>query len=720
MIAALLASILLSAPGDLETEADRGRFALAGQAAFETPVPWLPIELRLRTGDDLALDLVLATDGACEAWFRDLRSTLKLPDLPDSPLGLAPGEQRVLRLSCEALTVQSVSLLAGAVGAGGAAVAAARSVPEPDRPSEVLASASAPAETWGGALGRTVLHLGAGGSASLVPPGDTTVVRAMARSLDGGRLWVMVGGPDGEPVARVPLDPRWRWRGPVCVRAHEGTPIIVRAEGGSVDVDNVEAGPHQTAFVAETGETASPTLELAGALRLVVASALSSPGQLAAAHRFVSELPAPASESVPLLGVPVTLDDSLPPQGYRLSVSEGGAALAAADPFGAQWGLQEAADRVCRGPSGSALLAGSAEGAPALLWRGAEISLGGEGELEPALRSLVDCRFTHVLLDGPQAGFLHDPMLADQLAGVFELAVPLGLTPVPVLRAWGEAVLRDRPMLAEGTTAEPERPVLAGSAPAALSHPNVIATAATRPEVTDPDTSQVFEEGADYVLVPGETLFGPTGFDTSARRWSIARTESGRIADGQVVKVSYDYVAATGTLSVAACPSEPELLSCLRDDLARLVAATHPSAALLDFGPASAPGTDRRCTGAHRPVADATVRIVRELALQARGLDPDLKVIVSVRALGEPSALGQVPGNVVLLAPATSAAGAWAGRGRSIVLLDEDPGDGSPAVAKDAASLSGGGCIGALAVLRPSRAPGVENEAAVAYWRGGR
>jgi hypothetical protein len=185
--------------------------------------------------------------------------------------------------------------------------------------------------------------------------------------------------------------------------------------------------------------------------------------------------------------------------------------------------------------------------------------------------------------------------------------------------------------------------------------------------------------------------------------------------------VTYDYVSATGTLSAPACPADPELLACLHDDMARLIASTHPSQVLLDFGPVPAHGRDRRCTAAGVTVADATASVVRELALLARGLDPDLGLIVSARALGEPSILARVPGNVVLLVPGGmgAAEAAWARRGRAVILLDDAPGPGSALLAAGAVSLAGDGCIGALAVLRPGRTPGVEDEVAVAYWRGG-
>ncbi len=93
-------------------------------------------------------------------------------------------------------------------------------------------------------------------------------------------------------------------------------------------------------------------------------------------------------------GIRLTRDDRLPPEGYTVTVTDAGAAVAAADALGAQNAVATLIQLMQRTETGFALPQGTIEDAPECTWRGIMIDLARDWHEPEVLYEYVDlCRF---------------------------------------------------------------------------------------------------------------------------------------------------------------------------------------------------------------------------------------------------------------------------------------------------------------------------------------
>jgi hypothetical protein len=673
MLAALL--MLCLVPGDLETAADRERLILDGSAQWFTPLPWERMDVEFGTGEHLGVIVRLMPQGG-PCWFRGPVGGLAVdnPSLALAPLSERPEPWMALdwaavdvldggsiRLSpttgdvppglaqlvpVPALTQQRVSIWAAALGRDDRAVLevlpatddeviAGRWSGEPRQP---LASAFVDGQAIDEVLGSHALRLSSGGSATLsVSPseGRALQVGCLARASSGRASLTLSVRADGHTVAarRIALRSRWAPVPPLRVLVPRGAEdVTVSWETGAapIAIDGLYAGPLRGRFLGQipVSPDADP-VEIGGPLRVSVDQSIM--GSLAEAR--VRSLGQEVIRGAPLEGefarISLEPDPSLPPQAYRIE-APGGAELPrlfAADRLGAAYALDDLQGLVVRQEARSLMLASDMAGQPAVALRGAIIGTEPGPELRDDLRVLSDARFTHLVGSTHRWGRLDDPEVARDAADLLEAAAGLDMTVVAELRLWGGSLLIDEPMLASTATAE-ERVRLRELRPTLLSHANTVVTEIKRPVVTSEDGETVFVEGEDYTLMPGITAFGADGYDASAPRWGIARTEMGGIPDGATVLVTHHYVTATGTRWVAPDLAEPAVRDALVDDLERLSATLGEARVVLDLGPLADVNSEAE--------RERLIGLLRSLAILVQEQWPGLTPVVPSSALRTP------------------------------------------------------------------------------------
>lgn len=759
----VLLSLVCAFPGDLETPGDRDRLALEGRAEWFRPLPWTRIEARFVTGQHLGVVVRLVPDGGT-AWFRGPVGGLSVGNpgltaergstqvsgwgshhweaveiaeggairLTDTGRGDPAGLYQVVPVP--AMTEQSTAVWAACLGVGHRA----RLEVLPATDEEVISG------TWDGSarqplasvvahgrpldqtLGETALRLSGGAIAStetVAPAGRAIQVGCVARS-DSGRatLTLAVRSSDGALLAsrRAVLQPEWG-RAPALVAwLPEGTTgVTVSWSSGQspLSIDNLYVGPVLRDFSPGGFADLSEGIAVDGPLRIAIDQAVGGGAIETYARELARDLAWGAPLEGPLAEVTVQADPTLPPQSYRV-VNDGAAAMPqvmVADSAAAAYALDDLRGLVAFQGSRAMLMAAAFEGGPIIPWRGAVLSEPVPTQVSRSVAALASARFSHVLLATSLWGRLGDAQALRRAGALEAEVVRHGMVPVPVLRMWGESLLRDRPMLA-ATSEATETLQLRELRPTLLSHSNTVITDLKGIRVTSEDERVIYVDGEDYVVIPGITAFGDEGYRPTNAPWGIARAATGRIADGQKVQVTHQYVADAGTPRVSPDLAEPEVHQALMDDLRRIQLQAGPTMVVLDAGPLGATGDP-----------SDLLSLVRSLALTAAKEWPGMLLVAPSEVILRPgsdtaSRLRQLPRTCVILMRGDDPAmfRELSARGhRVLVSVGADPATVARAASRvHAWEEAGAGAMGVAVDLPEAGPPLVEFEAGHAAWIG--
>lgn len=686
MAAALaLAALLAGMAGDLETPEDRSTFEMRGPVRWVLPLEWSDLLVSFDTAERLEVLVELSVGpGSGYALFDAVRSSLTLRDpsferatgdalagwaaIPpwaaaisghcldgktslriDAP-GLHQAEPAVVqqRARCEALTRQDVAVAVASPLLEADARLVVRAVGDDGSEGGIIATSAPLPRRRADRHGMVVARLDAGGSLRRiagVSAGGALQVAADARSDDGGQLAVSVGLESGEELlVTTKLTAAWQRIGPLTIGLLEGgrVEVEVSCTAGSAVVDNIRVGAPEMRFASLQDECSSAaSFAVTGAFRARVDATLDDEACRWAARRLADLVMVgrrPVGEPVEFA---VARSEVLGDQAFRLEVGPDGVLAEAGGRPGARYALLQAAELVAQTNHVPCLLGATIESEPALPWRGASAA----EPTEEAMTDLAELRYTHLIIkssDAQPAGAL--------LRARRARATQLGLSTVPTTPAFGPAVLRGAPMLADGAHVEGELVVLRGLETTPIARPNIIVTELTEPVVTSDDGLTVYKQGVDYRIVPGITSCGPGGYETQARRWSLARLEGGAIRDGAAVRVSYDHVDLTGTTDVPICLAEPRARELLGDEVRRTIVAAQPDAVLLDFGPTLPRGQDSR----YRSQRHGVTRILQEVVRELGRACAEVSLLVPAHVLAPEGDLARVrplwlPRNVVLV-----------------------------------------------------------------------
>lgn len=760
--------LLYTAAGDLETPEDRGRFVLEGRAEWFRPLPWTRLEARFSTGQRLGV-VIRLIPGAHSAWFRGPIGGLDVANpgfgispisgrpepwsaldwstweatasgamrLDPTPEGIPAGLYQVVPVP--AMTELSVSVWAASLAAAGRP----RLEVLPATDDEVLTS------TWDGSerapmasavgrgrpidtvLGNTALRLTGGASATLdvpAPAGQVVRMECLGRSDTGrARLTMEVRTPDGQRLAArtVVLAPSWGSVTPLVAWVpHEVDSVILTwsAAQTTLSVDNLQVGGLGTAFVEPSAlRVEGEPIPAHGPVRVVVEQPIAGPSARARAREFAQELMVGAPLVGDLMEVQAHADPTLSAQSYYVTCDGSGRLpeIHAADSLAAAYALSDLREMIAQGAVGSGLIPVAFRNQPVIAWRGARLGGGPTEEPSTSIAALGMARFTHLLPCSPWWGRLGDPEVARQVAALLAECSEQDLVLIPVLELWGESLLRDSPALAVTTLAE-ETVRLEETRPALLASPNTVVTERKPIVVTSEDGRITYAEGTDYLLVPGVTAFSDSGYDRASLRWGLVRTESGRIRDGQVVRVTHHYVGLTDTTRVPPDLGEPAVVEAIADDLRRIHTLMHPPMAVLDPGPLADPPRPEN--------SGRIVDLVRTLALRAVEEWPGLRLVIPSNVLGASSAeasraLRRLPHTCTVLMQGDEQADyeRLSGRGHHVLVAVQ--GD-AHTVARAAGrvaqwSTQNSGAIGLVVDLPDLPAPVLELECGRAAWSAG-
>ncbi len=744
-------TLALTAALDFEGPDPFVGLTLEGTVTCERPLVWQPLEVRFATGEATALSVVLSLAGPdAEAWFDALETSLGdgrglasrsawAPAPPATSEG--PGNSGPLRLgaadlvetraeiACEALTEGWLRAACACVGEGSSASVSV--LPRGLGASDLspLASVSLEAREAPSRLGQGLARVAHGAAIRLdrsFRAGCPIAVTCDIRAPQGGSALIRVDQSDGRTLTRtVVAGPRnWTRISPLRLLAPDDSPLrlSVTASGGVLEIDNLEFARPDMPFGDVTPNPAAPPFRARGALLTSVDRHVSDPGVNWALPLVGQALASEASPDLSPSGLHLERDARLGSLEYRLTVARDRALLTAGGPEGARCGLLQLVDLLSFSPDGPAVLACEASGRPALAWR---VVGPVDSEDRASLEALARLRCSHVLVAPDRAA---TAPTSRAFADLVAVARSYGLAPIPVLRAWGGAVLRRGPDLADRRAVDAEEVRLPESGAVALAHVNVVASAERRPTVASL-AGAAYREGVDFAIRPGSTVFGPSGFDPEAEPWRIERIEGGAIGPGETVHVRYEYVGAVGSLEVPLCHADPRVAAFLVEGLRVLLREHSPPAVFVDFGGLRPEGLDALSLASEEPVERCLLLTLRALAAEARAVDPDLRLIVRAKDLcgsdaPEDLAVTWTPLNVILVAPtpdsrAEETLRAWARRGHSLIVSVEDrPGLPSAAArACVALNRTGVDCLGLLPTASPLREAPVM-EAAEAGWRG--
>lgn len=157
----------------------------------------------------------------------------------------------------------------------------------------------------------------------------------------------------------------------------------------------------------------------------------------------------------------------------------------------------------------------------------------------------------------------------------FKLCREYNIEPVPLVQGfgWSYGVVGINPHTSEGVWVQDERHTLQGEESSKLNNPNVLKTEAAPIIVTNEAGDVRYEEGKDYAIVPGVTV---ARFAVNNKPWEIVRINGGKISDGQVVRVDYNYMTYCNT-QTPHCPSEPETYKIIDRTLENVIQIFEPN-----------------------------------------------------------------------------------------------------------------------------------------------
>ena len=348
------------------------------------------------------------------------------------------------------------------------------------------------------------------------------------------------------------------------------------------------------------------------------------------------------------------------PQGYRLTISNRGIALAGSDAQGVRFGLETLKQLLLRGNRFNYTRIQDWPDVP-LLGVYAEEPLSADD-----LKRLAALKCNTVLYANDTLLDLSGPS-GQRWAEAFSEARRLGLDPIPVLDLLGGAssLLRHDSGAAEGRIAE-GRVILPQSVWVDLPHAHVLVGPDSPIHVTVSGIPCV--QGKDYEIRAGQTLYP---FSATHSPWKIRRVPGGVIPDGATVDIRFAYAPKnTETL----CPYAATILPLWREALKSIRDTLDPKAIHLGLARPPRLGADLRCA-IHTP-SDAFAHAVENAHKVAVSVDSDWRVLLWADAfLGMADddmprvdvALGLVPPGAGIVLRGASLALRGAGHARSRV-----------------------------------------------------
>ena len=319
-------------------------------------------------------------------------------------------------------------------------------------------------------------------------------------------------------------------------------------------------------------------------------------------------------------------------ESYHLEVGPEGTRIQAVTERGAFWGLMTLLDLFTNTPDmidGTAAIAGCViEDWPDLPLRGSLLfSVYDTQERRQWCERFARLKLNTVVIDCADVFFyLDDPdkrRLAEQAFADFR---SYGLDPIPCLNSFGHAhaQLAINPNIAEGTWQQDEKITLHGQEPVAVAHPNVIRTPSSDVVVTNQDKSITYQEGRDYIIIPGEMSFP----FHEAEHLKIQRTENSRIPEGATVLVSYDWVVPGLGNSYSYCPSEPQTYEIMIPAIQKTIKYLHPKYLHVGHDEISQLNTCSRCQRRNMTDAQLIAEDLHKLNNAAHQADPEVVVMM--------------------------------------------------------------------------------------------
>ncbi len=317
---------------------------------------------------------------------------------------------------------------------------------------------------------------------------------------------------------------------------------------------------------------------------------------------------------------------------YYLKVGPEEAHIQASTQRGAFWGLMTLLDLLTNTPDmpdGTAAIAGCViEDWPDLPLRGSLLfSVYDAQERQQWCERFARLKLNTVVIDCADIFFyLDDPdkqRLAERAFADFR---SYGLEPIPCLNSFGHAhaQLAINPNVAEGSWQQDEKVTLHGQQPTALAQPNVIRTPSTDIVLTNQDKSITYQDGRDYMVIPGEMKF-PFLY---AERFKIQRTENSRISEGATVLASYDWVLPGLGNAYSYCPSEPQTYEIMIPAIQNTIKYLQPKYLNIGHDEISQLNTCSRCQRRNMTDAELIAEDLHRLNNAAHEVDPEVVVMM--------------------------------------------------------------------------------------------
>ncbi len=140
--------------------------------------------------------------------------------------------------------------------------------------------------------------------------------------------------------------------------------------------------------------------------------------------------------------------------------------------------------------------------------------------------------------------------------------------------------------------------------------------------VSSADGKTQFDRDADFAIQPGEFEYG---YSADNEPWQIRRLPAGRIAEGQLVKVRYNYIPPEST---DYCISEPRTYVIMKRIIQDIVRLLHPRYIHIGHDEAVRFGTDFRDLLRGKTPAELLAEDITRLNDYAHEVDPDVQLMM--------------------------------------------------------------------------------------------
>lgn len=327
--------------------------------------------------------------------------------------------------------------------------------------------------------------------------------------------------------------------------------------------------------------------------------------------------------------------ENLGKEGYALEVFYDCVLIVSAEPRGIFYGVQTLLQMMNMGSGKIILRAAKISDFPNLNIRGVHIFSIDMNKAKHILSEIAKRKMNTAIIHSGKYFQLDNSDNKQQFEDIFSYARSLYIEPIPELQSFGVSadILNKDPKAAEGIWVQDKlcrfiNGQLVQVDPVKDFLKNVIRSEDSNIIIKNLNGKKIYKENVDYYVEAGD-FFYP--YLLSERPIKIYSTPNSDIKEGEMVLVSYDYVAVMSPetpWSIPYCPSSERTYNVMLDALRNVIYSLKPSYICIGHDEIKGINRDSRCRKRNLSNAELLAEDVNKLNYFVKSIDPSIKLLM--------------------------------------------------------------------------------------------